>query len=117
MGNLVYNTASFYSYASFVLAKDIPRVCGQQCGTGFEETCVRKTYILAKPHWNGQLLTGLGRGCTGGHLSRVPDMKLLEGYDSALPQETALLVTTQGLQANPSHWHSSSRFVLHHLFS
>jgi hypothetical protein len=38
LGNLVYNTASFYSYASFVLAKDIPReVCGQQCGTGFEE--------------------------------------------------------------------------------
>ena len=38
LDNLVYNTASFYSYASFVLAKDIPReVCGQQCGTGFEE--------------------------------------------------------------------------------
>ena len=41
---IIPHTASFYSYASFVLAKDVPgEVCGRQCGTDFEER-----YMLGK---------------------------------------------------------------------
>lgn len=35
---IIYNTASFYSYTSSILAKDVPsEVYGQQGGTKFEE--------------------------------------------------------------------------------
>lgn len=35
---IIYNTASFYSCSSSILAKDVPsEVCGRQGGTEFEE--------------------------------------------------------------------------------
>lgn len=53
LSTIIYNIASFYSYASFILAEDVPeKFVISSVGQDLEKTGVRKIYltILAKPH-------------------------------------------------------------------